>query len=450
MSSMDSLLVLLLACVGCVAIVVRGGLGRFEQVGVLLFVVVVACVGCGGLLSTSVMQTDVADGRALIACIMGPLLALAWRSESTSSQTGVVMAVVAGVLLVAGLLSHAAALVSSPVAPLAVGGSLILATATAVVATANSWRSARVLPSTLWRARITQQAWAVALVGIAAVLAAVGVFSSTSLDASWPAVCGLGAALATSARASTVPLVGRDVGLLAGAATWAALTTHSIVTVAAVATGAVVSHAVLASVRSFRHAASMPTAAADAPSSSTSSSLAGPLPAGLFGVIPIDDEGAQKATTRLRVPARTPVRRLIEAALERSWRGVTPTRARPSVEVVGGDDVDVDGDAAELAESLSAIFESALRARGPHDLRLRILVRAAPTTLSIEIEDTGLVMSAVPAFQVDDDGRPTSAVALVRAKGLVERSGGTFHVRDRGAVHVTLPRRPVRQPMGLA
>jgi hypothetical protein len=445
MSDMSPLLMVLLACVGCIAIVVRGGLGRFEQLGVVLFVVVVACVGCGGLLSSSFAPSDLADGRALIACIMGPLLALAWRSELTSSRAGGVAAVVAACLLVTGLLSHAAALVSSPVAPIAVGGSLILAIATAVVATAGSWRVARSVPSTLWRARITLEALAVAFVGSAALLAGVGVVTSTSLDASWPAVCGLGAALATSARASAVPLMTRDLGLVTGAAAWAALISQNVATAAAVATGVVVTHGLLGPlVLPQRRAAS------STPSGSPGVAAPAAVPAGLFGLIPIGDEGATKAPTRLRVQVRTPARRLIDVAVDRAWRGVSPTRARPSVEVVGGDEVDVDGDPGELAESLSAVFSSALRAREPHDPRLCILVRSAPTTLSIEVEETGLVMSAAPVFEVDDDGVPTTAVSLARAKGLIERSGGTFHVRGRGALHLTLPRRPMRPPMGLA
>jgi hypothetical protein len=445
MIDMSPLVMLLVACVGCVAVVARGGLGRFEQLGVILFLVVVACVGCGGILSSSVAASELADGRALLACVMGPLLALAWRSELTSPRTGVVTAVAAGILLVTGLFGHAAALVSSSAAPVAVGVSLTLAMITAAVSTPGSLRHARAFPKTVWRSRVSLEAGAVCVVGSAAGVAAIGVLTPASVDDAWPAVCGLGAAMATSARASAVPLMTRDLGLVVGAATWAALSTHSLATAAAVATGVVVTHGLLGPVTQPKRRAASST-------SSESSLVATPgaAPAGLFGLIPIGEHGAAKAQTRLRVQLRTPARRLIDVAVERAWRGVTPTRARPSVDVVGGDDVDLEGDAAELAESLSAVFAGALRAREPHDARLRIFVRAAATTLSIEIEETGLVMNTAPSFEVDDDGVPTTAVALARAKGLIERSGGTFHIRDRGALHVTLPRRPARQPMGLA
>jgi hypothetical protein len=445
MIDMSPLVMLLVACMGCVAVVVRGGLGRFEQLGVILFLVVVACVGCGGLLSSSVATSELADGRALIACVIGPLLAFTWRSELTSPRAGVVTALAAGLLLVTGLVCHAAALVSSSATPVAVGVSLTLAMISAAVSMNGSLRHARALPKTVWRSRVSLEAGAVCVVGSAAGLAAIGVVTPASVDDAWPSVCGLGAAMATSARASAVPLMTRDLGLVAGAATWAALSTHSLATAAAVAMGVVMTHGLFGPITRPKGRA--------ASSTSSESSLVttpGAAPAGLFGLIPIGDHGATKAPSRLRVQVRTPARRLIDVAVERAWRGVTPTRARPSVDVVGSEDVDVEGDAAELAESLSAVFAGALRAREPHDTRLRILVRAAATTLSIEIEETGLVMSTTPTFEVDDDGVPTTAVALARAKGLIERSGGTFHVRGRGALHVTLPRRPARLPMGLA
>ena len=76
---LGSLLLLIVSCVLALGAVVRGRLPRFEAIGVALFIVVVACVGVGGALSLALRDDVIGDGRALVGCAVGPLMALVWR-----------------------------------------------------------------------------------------------------------------------------------------------------------------------------------------------------------------------------------------------------------------------------------------------------------------------------------------------------------------------------------
>jgi hypothetical protein len=438
---MTPLVFLLVSCAGCLAVVVRGRLSRFEQVGVALFIVVVACLAVGGLLSTTLRGDDVADGRALIPCVIGPLLALSWRTALTGRTSGPLVGVLATVLLLAGLGSHAAALVPWRGAPLAVTAALSLAVVAAVAAAIASLRRARDLPAALWRQRLVTEAAGVGVVGLAALLAAVGTMWSVRLDAAWPALVALGAALATSARASAWPLMGRDVVIGAGAALAAVIVAPpdptALVAAAAALTGVVVGQGLL-SLPSRRPARSEHRAGSAA------------APTGLFGMAPIVDDDLLRRPLRPRVLARTSTRRIVDAAIDRAWRGVGQGRGRPPIDVVGGDDIDVDGDAGELAEAICAVLDSALRGRtDPAAGRIIVTLRAAPTTVSVEVDDVAL---ALPPHPFLDDAGHGGAVALARARVLIERHGGQLHVRrgERSAVHLTLPRRVQRGPIGIA
>lgn len=448
---MSPLVFLLVVCAGCLAVVARGRLGRFEQVGVALFVVVVACVAVGGLLSSSLRSDAIADGRALIPCIIGPLLALSWRTELAERTGGAVVGGIATVLLLAGLGSHAAVLVPWRLAPVVVVGALVLAVIAAMTAAATSLRRARALPTPLWRHRVLTEAAGVGVVGLGALLAAAGAWWPLPVAHAWPAVVALGAALATSARASAWPLVGRDLALGVGGALAVVVVstpgTAAVVGAVAVLTGVVLGQGLLggATRRSRPVDDARPAAAAPPP--------------GLFGVAPILDDDDLRRPARPRVLARTSARRIIDAAIDRAWRGAANARGRAPIDVVGGDDIDVDGDAGELAEALCVIVDGALRARADgSDGRITVTLRAAPSTVSIELDDVTLPVDAHPFFEVVDAGsgegaeRRAPGAGLARARLLVERHGGQVHVRSggRGAVHVTLPRRVVRGPVGIA
>jgi len=437
---MSPLVFLLVACAGCLAVVARGRLGRFEQVGVALFVVVVACVAVGGLLSSSLRSDAIADGRALIPCIIGPLLALSWRTELAERTGGPIVGGVATVLLLAGLGSHAAVLLPWRLAPVAVVGALGLAVIAAMTAAATSLRRARALPTPLWRHRVVTEVAGVGVVGLGALLAGAGAWWPLPAAAAWPAVVGLGAALATSARASASPLAGRDVAAAVTAAAAAALVAPTamtaIVAAATVVTGAVVGVGVLGLPAPRR-------AVVEA------RAIGAPPPAGVFGVAPILDDDSLRRPTRPRVLARSPARRIVDAAIERAWRASGQSRGRPPIDVTGGDDVDVD-DAGELAEALCTLLDHALRTRAPDaSERIMVTLRAAPATVALELDGVAFKEGGAPFLDVDGAG---GVVAVARARLLIERHGGQLHVRDggRGSVHLTLPRRVQRGAVGQA
>ena len=90
------------------------------------------------------------------------------------------------------------------------------------------------------------------------------------------------------------------------------------------------------------------------------------------------------------------------------------------------------------------------------------MVRAATQTVSFEVDDVGLGGDGhgaragwrpfLDAAPVQDGDRPGYGVSLARARLLVERHGGQLHTRSGadGGVHITVPRRVSRGPVGLA
>jgi hypothetical protein len=373
--------------------------------------------------------------------VVGPLLALSWRTALTGRTSGPLVGVLSTVLLLAGLGGHAAVLLPLRLAPVVVGGGLAVAVVAAVAAGIASARRARTLPAALWRHRLITEAAGVVVVGLAALVAAIGTWWPTPADVVWPTLVALGAALATSARASAWPLSPRDVVIGAGGALAAAFIAppgpDRVITAVVVATGAVIAHGLLGGPSSR-------------PRRLDERHLVGAAaPTGLFGVAPILDDERLRRPQRPRVLARTSIRRIVDAAVERAWRSAARGRGRAPIDIVGGDDLDVDGDAAEFAEAICAVLDCALRARADTaEERITVTLRGAPATVSVEIDDVTFVPSPRPFADVDND----DSVALARARVLVERHGGQLHVRDggRGAVHLTLPRRVQRGPVGLA
>jgi hypothetical protein len=430
---------LLVTCVGCLAVVLRGRAGRFEQLGVALFIVVVACVGGGGLLSSSIRSDAIADGRGLIPCVLGPLLALSWRSELAGRISGPLVGVVATMLLLLGLGSHTSVLAAWRLAPIAVVGALGLAALAALSAALASLVRARTAATTLWRYRLRTEAAGVGVVGLAAMLAGAGAWWPLPATDAWPAVIGMGAALATLARAGASPPSVRDAAAAVIAATAAAAVaqtgTSAIVAAAVVVTGAVIGVGILG-VPALRSTTSGTRAISSA------------VPASVFGVAPILDDESMRRPTRPRVLTRSPARRIVDAAIERAWRSSPQTRGQPPIDVIGGENVDIDGDASELAEALCALLDHALRTRAPDATdRMTVSVRAAAATVALELDGVALPAQGVPFLDADN-----GALALFRARLLVERHGGQLHVHGagRGSVHVTLPRRVQRGGVGLA
>jgi hypothetical protein len=378
--------------------------------------------------------------------VIGPLLALSWRTELNGRYSGPAVGVAATLLLLLGLGSHAAVLASWRMAPIAVVIALGLAALAAMTAAVASLVRSRATPTALWRNRLRTEAAGVFVVGLAALLAGAGAWWPWPAAHGWPALVALGAALATSARAGAQPIVGRDVALgLGGALATAFSATDvgpAIVGAAVVASGAVVGHGLLG----------LPTLPARSVDGTAPVRVAGgPPPASVFAMAPVLDHDGLRRALRPRVLARTSARRLIDAAVDRAWRASATARGRPPIDIVG-EDVDVDGDAGELAEALCTVLDHALQRRGPGpDPRITITLRTAPATVGVELD--GVALADGPAPFPGGDGADSGDLALARARVLIERHGGQLHVRHsgRGAVHVTLPRRvQQRGPHGVA
>jgi K+-sensing histidine kinase KdpD len=180
--------------------------------------------------------------------------------------------------------------------------------------------------------------------------------------------------------------------------------------------------------------------------------------AGTELLAPLLDDATLRRPMRPRVVSRTSIRRLLEAAVDTAWRAQPTARGRPPIEVTAEGDPDVDGDIGEIGEALCAIVDNALCEQVRHpEQRITIAVRATASTVSIDVVD-----GSAPAlagewrpFLVgagDDAQRPGFGVSLMRAQLLVERHGGQLSVgRGAGAaVHVSLPRRHQRAPVGVA
>jgi signal transduction histidine kinase len=185
--------------------------------------------------------------------------------------------------------------------------------------------------------------------------------------------------------------------------------------------------------------------------------------AALAHMSPMLDDGLLFRPPRPRVNARVTARRLLEASLERARAAGPPGRRSLGVEVREDDaDVDVEGDPGELAEALCAVLDNALRLKQRHPtLSLRVHVRGSPSHVTFEVEDDLARQlegeppgaSFAPFTAAHDGDPPGVGVALSRAKLLVERHGGVLLARrtaDGSCVQLTVPRRRVRNPLGLA
>ncbi len=467
---LGALLLLLVACALGLVVVWRGSLSRFEAIGMGLFIVVVACVGVGGALSLALRDDVVGDGRALIGCAVGPLLALVWRGTLSSRVGGVLIGVASTVLLVLGLAGQSLAIVPVAAAPLVVTSSLVAALAASLVAAGQAFRLGRLQPSRLLRARPRGEAAGALAFGLASLSALLTLSGDHSwgLTRLWPALCALGVVLLVQARAAKVPLLPRDGAIvLVGAVLFlVALPVPQALFAAVVsAVGLVLGGALepllvpsLARTTTTTTTAPMTTA------------LALPEPgamAGVGGLPPLLDDAIQRRPSRPRILSRTSARRLVDAAVDRAWRSqphVASSKRRAPVDIQGGDDADVDGDAAELAEALCAIVDNALRHQASRtdtsDGRVNVVVRAAAQTVSFEVDDAGghpdqqagSWRPFIDAVSPADGERPGYGVSLSRARLLVERHGGQLHVRsgDEGGVQITVPRRVSRGPIGIA
>jgi len=475
---LGALLLLLVACALGLVVVWRGALSRFEAIGLGLFIVVVACVGVGGALSLALRDDVVGDGRALIGCAVGPLLALVWRGALSGRVGGVLIGVASTVLLVLGLAGQSLAIVPVAAAPMVVASSLVMALVASLAAAVHAWRLGRGQPSRLLRARPRGEAAGALAFGLASLSALLTLSGDHSwgLTRLWPALCALGVVLLVQARAARVPLLARDGAIvLVGAGLFlVALPVPQALFAAVVAAvglglgGAL--EPLLVRMTAATSAASTMAPTSTSTSISTSTALALPEPgavAGVGGLPPLLDDAIQRRPLRPRILSRTSARRLVEAAVDRAWRSqphVASSKRRAPVDVQGGDDADVDGDAAELAEALCAIVDNALRHQASRtdtsDGRVNVVVRAAAQTVSFEVDDAGghadrPAGSWRPFLDVVADAngeRPGYGVSLSRARLLVERHGGQLHVRsgDEGGVQITVPRRVSRGPIGIA
>ena len=453
---------LLLACCAVALVVVwRGCLPRFEAISVALFIVAVACVAVGSGLSQSLSAVPMhGDGRALLACVAGPALALLVRERLRERAATMAASAASTALLLLGLISHTLtiALPAGTAARVAVGIALGATIAAMAAAAVVAGLRARAQPTLLWRRRAGAEAAAATTLGAAALVGAAPV---AALGASWAALCAVAVVVLAAARAAprapgSEVIVAAAVALVLAAIAlpWTSLV--GVVSVAAVA--AVVAGA--ASLPSSSAAAA--ATAVETPQPTTAASL--PL-AGLGGTTPLLDDGLMRRPERPRVLSRTSARRLADAAVESAWRAQPGAeRRRAPVEIVGGDDADIDGDASELAYVLCVVLDNALKARaraataspdGTDSERVRLVVRAAAHTVSFEVDEgtdqpADAALGWRPFFDHDTStSRPGLGASLSRARLIVERHGGQLHVRSEG-VQVTLPRRVTRGPVGLA
>jgi hypothetical protein len=451
----SSFVLLLLASLLGAGAVAVARIDRLERIGLVLFHVVVACVGAAGSLASGLGAVWLDDGRALVASAAGPFVALLTRVDGRQKIGDRLVSAWSAALLLAGIGAQASLLLRSPhggveavVAGAAVVGSALLLLRDGL----GRWHEAKgALGRTLAEADIVATALLL-LSGALALLVPPGAsLDGTLLSAPWALALATAAAWATAARAGRSPPDRRDVVAV-------------VVGVALV--GIVAPLAVLPAV-----AAAFAIAVALGRSLWPSSVRTRPRPSaavGTTGIAAIDDgrapgamaafyaDGALRAVGRPRVVARTPARRILEAAVDRAQRARSPGDGRVNVEIVAVDaDAEVDGDAGELADALGALLDTAMRGQGnPH--RVVVAVRTSAQQVSFELsegaETTAGALQALP-FDGGDNDRVDAAALAARARLSVERHGGSLLVRPgpRGpVVHVTVPRRVARTPVGAA
>lgn len=232
--------------------------------------------------------------------------------------------------------------------------------------------------------------------------------------------------------------------------------------------GGVVALAVLAASRPLLVARGRPPRRRDAASERPKAPPSLLAEAAIGHMSPMLDDALLQRPSRPRVNARVTARRLLDSSLESARAAGPPGRRSLGVDVYEDDaDLDVEGDPGELAEALVAVLDNALRLKQEHPaLALRVHVRGSPTHVTFEVEDDlarhmeGAEVPRphfTPFAQTRGEGARSDGlsvgVGLARAKLLVERHGGVLLARrtaDGSCVQLTVPRRRVRRPYGLA
>ncbi len=444
-----ALLFLLLVAVVNVVVVLRAVVPRAEKIGLILCQLVLACVAVSGTLSAlvaaSAAHVDVGTGRCLLACAAGPLAILLVRAPGPPvarlASRDVVLAMV---LVVVGLVGEALVvsgelgpwIAAIPAVVVFVVGGLILRAA---------WQRRSLVTGALARARAEDDAVAAFCLAVAAGGAAL------SLEpVAWAGPLAVAAALATVSRVAVAPPDRRDLAVVVIGAALMAVVVWPVtgvlpLLVAALCVAVVSGRSLLSTRRSTSSALQPPSSLAP--------------PAGLAGLAPVLDDALLRRPGRPRVMARTPARRLLDAALERAQRAQPQQRGRSPIEVNSVEaDADVDGDPSELAEALCTVLDAALRQQVRHPwAKVSVVVRAANQTVSFEINDTapGSPEGNGPFAVLRSDGTAGEglSVGLARARLLVERHGGELHARhgpEGSAVQLTLPRRLSRGGVGVA
>lgn len=441
---MDHALALLFVTAALNALVIaRSPATRGEKLALLLLQLMLGCVAAGATLTDSVLGPLPGAGRSLLTCAAGGLLiVIAGTTLSNQKLVERFSAFLFAALLLSGLAAETA-LVTRLAGAWVVVLPCAVAVATAAALVHLSVTRLRAAKSVLQRTRAANDAVAAGLLGLAA-----GVAGGLLTSHLWAGILAAAAALAT-ARVVPAPPDRRDVAVVVCAFVVSAVVVDWPVLPllgCAIAVAVVAGRSLLIPPRT---SVAVPVA------------LTGvPAPEGLSGVLPLLDDALLRRPGRPRVLARTPARRLLDAALDRAQRAQPQHRGRPPIDVsVGEGEADVDGDPSELAEALCAVLDNALRQQARHPwAKISVVVRAAAQTVSFEVNDTAPDSGHaddVPfmAGRLDDVDRPGLGVSLARARLLIEKHGGQLHARhgpEGSAVHLTLPRRLGRSGVGVS
>jgi hypothetical protein len=450
---------LLLASCGLALLVIgRAGLPRFEAIGTALFVLVMLCIATGAVLSQTLTQGVLADGRALFACGLGPLTALLWRDALDQPPAGAAIGVVSGALLLGGLTGHALALQAHPLAGVVVVSELVLAAVVSLVVARHTWRRAQRATGGLQRARHHTETAAAVCVVLASLSAGLELSASWGASSPWAMWVAVAVSAAVAGRTAAIPPTPRDLVIVAVAAVvgFVALPISSAVVVAAATAIAVSVTAGL----SIRRVVVPSATSTTTPLPATPAAVLA-VQAGTQLLTPLFDDATLRRPLRPHILSRTSVRRLcrlLESAVDAAWHAQPAARGHPPVDVTAEGDPDIDGDVGELGEALCAIVDNALTEYVRHpERRIDITVRATASTVSIDVVDGSApaLTGAWRPFLVGgprDVDRPGFGVSLTRAQLLIERHGGELSLgRGAGAaVHVRLPRRRQRGPVGVA
>lgn len=452
-----------LSVLGGIAAVARHAVGqRVERVGLLLHHGVALGVAVAAALGA---MLGGGDGRPLLLCAAGPLLVLCLQ-EALSAR----LALLSVPLVVVGLVTQGLVLlgVLPPVLAGPTAAGLAMGATLAGAVTCLWKRRALLVP----RLRVLLAAQAAALL-VASFGAMLGILPAPENGGLWAVATGAAGALGTAGRLSPASPPGlREVagggvvGLLA-VVVGVALPLPMMTTATLALWAALVSVAAFALVRVLVDA--RPAALLLRGDATPSASL--PSSAALGVMAPLFDDALLRRPGRPSVVARVPARRLLEAALERARAAQPVTRGRRDeqlrVEVVAADsELDIDGDATDLAEALCSVLDNALRVRAHNpDAKVQVHVRGGPSAVTFEVSDqlpegtapapdAGIPDADTPFLHPRPDlDRPGLGVALARARLLVEKNGGKLLMRssaEGSTVQLTMPRRMTKGTVGQA